>query len=396
MPWWKFCRILFGVSFINLVIVTIWLATDPPKTGYEIVDSINLLAVHTCSCKNQNTWMLLEVIFFVSLLVFGGYLAFVTREIWERYNYPNESKSILLSIFNITFTMIILGPLILAFHVSLVINNVLFILTIAGPTTFSLFMVHGPKLVEFLGSSFGHGTQEKEHTSNRKQALSVGSKSFVVDTKIEKDKKPKLQQLEEKEEKEEKMLFHRDPELSFQRQQEIHIGDKKLEEKELPIRQNKNNRQGGRTGLFSNWTENIGEILTRGLHRPVTPDPDHSPSEDELSEPESRTSSRGSRNSRSGARSPSQPLTPYGTSPAKQFSTIPDESRYHSPSADNKRLDESGQPLKLHLEGWKLLQRPSSQQDDRVLVSVFDSPEAAAASQLMGNSNERPPPAHQM
>jgi len=126
----------------------------------------------------------------------------------------------------------------------------------------------------------------------------------------------------------------------------------------------------------------------------VTPDADHSHSEDELSEPESRSSRGGSR---SGARSPSQPLTPYTNRQAGgTFATTPEQPRYHSPSADNKRLDDSGQPLKLHLDGWKLLTRASSQEDQRVLVSVFDSPEAAAASQLLGNLNERPPPAHQM
>jgi len=87
------------------------------------------------------------------VLIWGAYLAYQTRDIWQKYNYPNESRSILMSIYNLAFCGAILVPLVTALTASQQLLFFLISVAIIFPTTFALFVVHGPKMMAFLSSS---------------------------------------------------------------------------------------------------------------------------------------------------------------------------------------------------------------------------------------------------
>jgi len=165
MPWWKFCRIFFVVVSFEIVFLIIWLSYDPPRSIMVITDNLNLLAIHRCQVRFTGIWAALQFSYFGLLLAWGAYLAYQTRDIWAKYNYPNESRSILLSIYNISFCGMILIPLVTALDAS---PDTLFFLTAVAtvfPTTFALIVVHGPKIISFLGSSLRGKNNTQEHVT---------------------------------------------------------------------------------------------------------------------------------------------------------------------------------------------------------------------------------------
>jgi len=145
----------FAVVFFELILLFIWLLFDPPESIVVMQDTLNLLAIHQCQLNYPAVWYALQFGYFLVVLAWGAYLAYETRDIWQKYNYPNESRSILLSIYNISFCGLVLIPLVTALNASTATLCFLVSVAIIFPTTFALICVHGPKLQTFLASSRG-------------------------------------------------------------------------------------------------------------------------------------------------------------------------------------------------------------------------------------------------
>jgi len=168
----------------------------------NILDSIRLIGVSQCQESHLLIWATLQSIYFGGLLVWGAYLAYQTRDAWHKYNYQNESQSILLSIYNLGFCGTVLVPLITSLQVD---NDTLFFLValaIIFPTTFALFTVYGPKVVSFLSSSLG-----KKSTASKGSAKDTGvDKASVLSIKTleipPKDKEYVIEELKEERQKE--------------------------------------------------------------------------------------------------------------------------------------------------------------------------------------------------
>jgi len=153
-----------------------------------VTDVLNLYAVHQCHVNYGSIWYGLQFSYFGLLLGWGAYLAYRTRDIWAKYNYPNESRSILLSIYNISFCALILIPLVTALNASP--DTLFFLITVATvfPTTFALVVVHGPKIMSFIGSSIRAKTSRNETTdkdihSNHREPQSQTAKLLKPEEK---------------------------------------------------------------------------------------------------------------------------------------------------------------------------------------------------------------------
>jgi len=174
IPWWRFCRLFFLILISQAVLLGTLMAVAPPRHATQLDDLVDLMGTHECVFDRPNLWLGFETSFFVILMVWGGYLAYQTRHVWTRYKYPNESRSILLSIYNLGFSLIILTPLLTVLTPTEDIIFALVSFAIIYPTTFSLSSVYVPKLVGFLGSSFKKSKGSKRGSSGR-EAQSVGS-----------------------------------------------------------------------------------------------------------------------------------------------------------------------------------------------------------------------------
>jgi hypothetical protein len=153
LPWWMFCRAFFAVVFFEALFLMLWLIVDPPTSTTRIVNPVDILSIHECTTKYAAVWYGLHFVYFGIVLVWGAYLAYLTRDIWQKYNYPNESRSILLSIYNLAFCAAILVPLVTALDASPAVLFFLIAVAIIFPTTFALIVVHGPKILAFLATS---------------------------------------------------------------------------------------------------------------------------------------------------------------------------------------------------------------------------------------------------
>jgi hypothetical protein len=159
LPWWMFCRAFFGVVFFETVFLLIWFVVDPPTSTISLVDTVNLLAIHECVVQYPGSWYGLHFTYFAIVLIWGAYLAYQTRDIWQKYNYPNESRSILMSIYNLAFCAVILVPLLTVLGASPDVLFFLISVAIIFPTSFALIVVHGPKMVAFIASSVRGGSK---------------------------------------------------------------------------------------------------------------------------------------------------------------------------------------------------------------------------------------------
>jgi len=148
--WWKFCFVLLRVVLTQVLLLAIWMGTTPPRSETVITDPIELIGYHRCV---YNPYSAFYLSFYVVILGWGGYLAYETRDIWVKYHYPNESKAILMSIYNFGFCASILLPLALVAGVNQEVVLFLVSLFLMFPTTFALAVVYGPKVVHFLGAS---------------------------------------------------------------------------------------------------------------------------------------------------------------------------------------------------------------------------------------------------
>jgi len=169
IPWWKFCRIFFVIIFLQMILLNVLMVTDAPQAATYLNDVINIVGKHSCAVQNNSLWLALEAIFFVLLMGWGAFLAYQTRHVWTRYKYPNESRGILLSIYNLAFSAIILTPPLAILNAN---DDTLFVLicfAITYPTTFALTSVYVPKLASFLGSSFKRSKHSKGASSGPKQ-----------------------------------------------------------------------------------------------------------------------------------------------------------------------------------------------------------------------------------
>jgi gamma-aminobutyric acid type B receptor len=189
VPWWQFCRVFFTIVALQGVLLLILMVSDAPFSVSINIDAINFQSIHECHVRRPQVWIGLEAAYFVLLLVWGAYLAYETRDVWLKYNYPNESRSILLSIYNLAFCCIILVPLITTLEVSYETLFFLVSIAILWPTSFALSSVYMPKLAKFLGSSFrGSGGNSKGQSSDNSVArsASVGSGKPLVEVGPEK------------------------------------------------------------------------------------------------------------------------------------------------------------------------------------------------------------------
>jgi hypothetical protein len=167
VPWWKFCRVFFITFFLQIVIALGLLIGDPIVADSYVLDPLNLIAVRNCKVGRGGLWFGLEGTFFGILSIWGAYLAYQTRLVWARYKYPNESRSILLSLYNLLLSSIIILPF---FSVTDGSEDTIFVFVcfaIMYPTGFCLSMVYVPKLASFLGSSFKKSKESKAKSSDR-------------------------------------------------------------------------------------------------------------------------------------------------------------------------------------------------------------------------------------
>jgi hypothetical protein len=154
VPWWKFIRVFGSLCSSQGLLLLIWMAVDAPQSVEITLDPVDFTGIHECHLNYPDVWITLEFIYFALLLGWGAYLAYQTRDIWVRFNYPNESKSILLSIYNLAFCGAILVPLMTTLEVS---TDTLFFLVsfaILWPTSFALCSVYLPKVVKFIDKSY--------------------------------------------------------------------------------------------------------------------------------------------------------------------------------------------------------------------------------------------------
>jgi len=129
---------------------------------------LDLLAIHQCKSRWPSVWYGLHFTYFFIVLAWGAYLAYETRDIWQKYNYPNESRSILLSIYNLGFCGIILIPLVTALDASSATVTFLIAVAVIFPTTFALLCVHGPKVIAFLENSRRGNSKSREKETTEK------------------------------------------------------------------------------------------------------------------------------------------------------------------------------------------------------------------------------------
>jgi ABC-type phosphate transport system substrate-binding protein len=192
VPWWQFCRVFFSIVGTQAVLLIIWMSVDGPRASTVTIDAINFQAVHQCTAQRPKVWLALEAVYFVLLLLWGAYLAYETRDVWLKYNYPNESRSILLSIYNLAFCGIILVPLITTLDVSPETLFFLVAIAILWPTSFALFSVYMPKLAKFLGSSYRNSGNSKGAQSIDKERSHTHSVGSHVKGLVEHDQEQKL------------------------------------------------------------------------------------------------------------------------------------------------------------------------------------------------------------
>jgi len=146
----------------------LWLVIDPPVSSILVTDSLDLLAIHQCKSRLPAVWYGLHFTYFFIVLAWGAYLAYETRDIWQKYNYPNESRSILLSIYNLGFCGVILIPLVTALDASSATVTFLIAVAIIFPTTFALLCVHGPKVLAFLENSRRGNSKSRDKDTTEK------------------------------------------------------------------------------------------------------------------------------------------------------------------------------------------------------------------------------------
>jgi len=187
--WWKFCLVLIRVVLIEVLMLAVWMGTIPPTAHIAIIDPINLIGRHSC---RYNPYSAFFFVYFVLILGWGAYLAYITRDIWVKHNYPNESKAILMSIYNLAFCGFILLPLALLLNVTQDVIFFLMAVFLMIPTTFALVTVYGPKLLDFLSAS-------KKDKNSKGATISSFPTGKIISKAIGNDKKDKEPQ-------------HRDPE----------------------------------------------------------------------------------------------------------------------------------------------------------------------------------------
>jgi len=144
----------FSIVGLQLVLLILWLTIDAPQSVVTITNAVEFQGIRECVGQLTVLWIILELVFFACLLLWGAYLAYQTRDVWVKFNYPNESRSILLSIYNLGFCCVVLIPMITSLNVDLEVLFLLLSLTILWPTTFALFNVYVPKIAKFIGSSW--------------------------------------------------------------------------------------------------------------------------------------------------------------------------------------------------------------------------------------------------
>jgi ABC-type phosphate transport system substrate-binding protein len=175
IPWWRFCRVFLFIVGIQVILLITWYAVDPPKHFSTVLDPINWIGSHKCVVDNVSVWAALELVYFFFLLVWGAYLAYETKDVWAKYNYPNESRSILMSIYNLAFCGVILLPLMTSLDVTPETLFFLISISILWPTSFALFSVYFPKLAKFLSSTYrGSGRDSKGAPPKSTSAGSAG------------------------------------------------------------------------------------------------------------------------------------------------------------------------------------------------------------------------------
>jgi len=154
------------------------LIVDSPRTKLLIIDSINFVGVYECTVQLQQVWIILEAVYFALLLGWGGYLAYQIRNIWLKFDYPNESKSILLSIYNLAFCGVILVPMMTSLDIGREALLFLVSVFVLWPTSFALFSVYIPKVAKFIRHSYHGSGHDHENEHNRSLEKSGRSASM--------------------------------------------------------------------------------------------------------------------------------------------------------------------------------------------------------------------------
>jgi hypothetical protein len=133
-----------GLSLgVQIVILSVWTATDTLDAELSIMSDIERTASWVCKSKNMWLWIGLEIGFFVCLLCYGILVVYQTWDLKSRFA---ESKWLLVSIYNLLLTLTALVPIFATIKVK---DDNLFIMASAGlnfVVSSTLFVIYLPKV----------------------------------------------------------------------------------------------------------------------------------------------------------------------------------------------------------------------------------------------------------
>jgi hypothetical protein len=133
------------IAFQTLLLA-LWLGTTPGVVSVNIVDSIDIVARHTCVTKVDNIWQYIEIAFLGIFCLWNIYLANATVPFWTKHQFPNESQNMLSSTFNGIFWSLVILPMIAIIKGSPETTYFLTAIALLFPTAFALVSIFLPKL----------------------------------------------------------------------------------------------------------------------------------------------------------------------------------------------------------------------------------------------------------
>jgi len=148
---------LSGVIFTNLLILTIWSAVDPLSPFFVVVDEEALTGYYTCTSNDMATWATLELIFFLSLLLFGIYVIYNTWS-FQRQTLLVETRWVLLALYNVVLNIFAVLPILVLTNITEKILSLIVVASIDLSGTSIICAVLLPRLLQKLDSSKSEGT----------------------------------------------------------------------------------------------------------------------------------------------------------------------------------------------------------------------------------------------
>jgi len=144
------------VVFTNLIILTIWSAADPLSPSFVVVDEEALTGYYTCTSHHMLTWTLLELMFFLSLLLFGIYVIYNTWS-FQRQTLLVETRWVLLALYNVVLNIVAVLPILVLTNITEKVLALILVASIDMSGASIICAVLLPRILQKLDSSKSEG-----------------------------------------------------------------------------------------------------------------------------------------------------------------------------------------------------------------------------------------------